>query len=106
MNNYYPLPEWHTQAATLLVWPHRYSDWANMLDEVSICYLELTHAITQHQHVILIHFNQEHKLYITRLCHEYGCNMQRITMLQIETNDTWYVIMARNYCLETMNINI
>ena len=89
MNNYYPLPEWHTQAATLLVWPHRYSDWANMLDEISVCYLELTHAISQSQHVILIYFNQEHKLYITRLCHEHGCNMQRIIMLQIETNDTW-----------------
>jgi agmatine deiminase len=89
LNNYFPLPEWHTQGATLLVWPHRYSDWANMLDEVSISYLEMTHAISQAQDVIIIYFNQEHKLYIHRLCSEYGCNMQRIIMIEIETNDTW-----------------
>ena len=89
MNNYFPLPEWHTQGATLLVWPHRYSDWANMLDEVSISYLEMTHAISQVQNVIIIYFNQEHKLYIHRLCSEHGCNMQQIIMFEIETNDTW-----------------
>ena len=89
MNNYYPLPEWHTQDATILVWPHRYSDWASTLDEVSSSYLEMTYAISQVQNVIIIYFNQEHKLYIIGLCNEHGCNMQRIIMHEIETNDTW-----------------
>ncbi|MFK7794293.1 MAG: agmatine deiminase family protein [Gammaproteobacteria bacterium] len=89
MNNYFPLPEWHNQGATILVWPHRYSDWANMLDEVSISYLEMTQAISQFQDVIIIYFNQEHKLHINQLCREHNCNMQRIIMINIETNDTW-----------------
>ncbi len=89
MNNYYPLPEWHTQAATILVWPHRYSDWADMLDEVSVSYLEMTRAISHTQNVIIIYFNHEHKLYISGLCKQFGCDMQRIIMIEIETNDTW-----------------
>ncbi|MDW3094883.1 MAG: agmatine deiminase family protein [Gammaproteobacteria bacterium] len=89
MKNYFPLPEWHTQAATILVWPHRYSDWANMLDEISTTYVEITHALTQVQNVIIIYFNNEHKLYIKKLCNEYCCNMQNIIMIKIETNDTW-----------------
>ncbi len=60
-----------------------------MLDEISTSYLEMTHAISQVQDVIIIYFNQEHKLYIEQLCREDGCNMQRIIMLEIETNDTW-----------------
>ncbi len=60
-----------------------------MLDEVSISYLEMTHAISQVQNVIIIYFNHEHKLYINHLCSEYGCNMQQIIMIEIETNDTW-----------------
>jgi agmatine/peptidylarginine deiminase len=60
-----------------------------MLDEVSTSYLEMTHAISQVQNVIIIYFNHEHKLYINRLCNKHGCNMQRIIMIEIETNDTW-----------------
>ncbi len=89
MNNYHPFPEWRTQGATILVWPHRYSDWTNMLNEVSACYLEMTHTISQVQNVIIIYFNQEHKLHINKLCNKYGCNMQQIIMIKVKTNDTW-----------------
>lgn len=89
MNNYYPLPEWHPQSATVIVWPHRYSDWSHMLDEINITYLALTKAITKYQPVIIIHFNNEHKIAITKLCQQGECNTQRISFLPIETNDTW-----------------
>ena len=89
VNNFYPLPEWYPQDATLLVWPHRYSDWSHMLDEISQTYLSLTQTITQYQRVIIIYFNDEHKQYITKLCSEYGCNMEKLVFITIETNDTW-----------------
>ena len=60
-----------------------------MLNEVSVCYLELTHTISQAQNVVIIYFNQEHKILINKLCRERGCDMQNIIMLEIETNDTW-----------------
>lgn len=60
-----------------------------MLDEINLTYLELTSAIIQQQHVIVIVFNDEYKAAITKLCMQNDCDMQRITFISIETNDTW-----------------
>ena len=89
MNNFYPLPEWHPQDATVLVWPHRYSDWSDSLDVISATYIELTKVIADHQHVIIIYYDHEHRDLINTECSKCGCNMNHIRLLQIETNDTW-----------------
>lgn len=49
----------------------------------------MAQTISQVQDVIIIYFNHEHKLYIKKLCNEHGCDMQKIIMIEIETNDTW-----------------
>ena len=89
MNNFYPLPEWHPQSATVLVWPHRYSDWTSTLDVISATYVELTKVIAEYQHVIIIYYDHEHRDMIKAECTRNECNMTRISLLQIETNDTW-----------------
>ena len=89
MNNFYPLPEWHPQGATVLVWPHRYSDWSSTLDVISATYIELAKVIAEHQHVIIIYYDHEHRDMINTVCAKAECNMDRIRLLQIETNDTW-----------------
>ncbi len=89
MNNFYPLPEWHPQGATVLVWPHRYSDWSSSLDVISATYIELAKVIAEHQHVIIIYYDHEHRDMINTVCTTPLLNMDRIRLLQIETNDTW-----------------
>lgn len=89
MERSYPLPEWHPQDAIVLVWPHRYSDWANSLEDIEHCYLALTKAIAATQSVLIIYFDHQHKEYIQDQCTSYGCNQKALKFLQIETNDTW-----------------
>ena len=89
MNNFYPLPEWHPQGATVIVWPHRYTDWSSTLDIISDTYLEMTKVIAAIQHIIIIYYDHEHRDSIKSLCTKHNCNMRNITLLQIETNDTW-----------------
>ncbi len=89
MEKSYPLPEWHPQDATVLVWPHRYSDWANQLESVEQCYLTLTKAIAASQTVVIIYFDHQHKESIQDQCADFGCNRQALKFIQIETNDTW-----------------
>ena len=89
MNDYYPLPEWYPQYATIVVWPHRYSDWSHMLDEINLTYISLVKAISEYQRVVVIYFNDEHKTAIIKQCNEHQCNMPQLCFIQIETNDTW-----------------
>lgn len=89
MENFYPLPEWYLQDATVLVWPHRYSDWAGTLESIEYCYLSLAKAIATQQPLVIIYFDHQHKESIKDQCSEFGCNQQAISFLQIETNDTW-----------------
>jgi len=89
VNSYYPLPEWYPQSATVIVWPHRYSDWSHMLDDINRTYVTLTKAIIKFQHVIVVYFNAEHKTAIIKLCQEHECDTQQLTFIGIETNDTW-----------------
>ncbi len=89
MNNFYPLPEWHPQGATVLVWPHRYSDWSSTLNVITATYIELTKVITEYQHVIIIYYDHEHRDTIKAECSKNDCDMSRVHLLQVETNDTW-----------------
>ncbi len=89
MNNFYPLPEWYPQSATVIVWPHRYSDWSHMLDDIQQTYVALIKAITRYQPVIVVYFNDAHKAAIIQLCVDNQCDMQCLSFVAIETNDTW-----------------
>ncbi len=89
MNNFYPLPEWHPQSATILVWPHRYSDWESTLGDVCHTYLALIKAITAFQAVVIIYYDHQHEAFIKKQCMDSNCDMQQLTFIQIETNDTW-----------------
>ena len=89
MEKFYPLPEWHPQDAIVLVWPHRYSDWVSTLENIELCYLSLVKEIAATQAVLIIYFDHQHREYIQDQCSQFGCNIQTLSFLQIETNDTW-----------------
>ena len=89
MTNFFPLPEWYPQDAVILVWPHRYSDWASTLDNIEHTYLALAKTISSFQSLFIIYFDHQHKESIVDQCSNFGCNLQAITFFEIETNDTW-----------------
>ena len=89
MTNYFPVPEWHPQDAVILVWPHRYSDWASTLDSIEHTYLKLAKTISFYQPLTIIYFDHQHKESIIDQCLDFGCDLQKLKFIEIETNDTW-----------------
>ena len=89
MNNHFPLPEWHQQVASVIVWPHQYSDWLPRLTKITKTYLEMAKVISHIQPLIIVHYDHEHKNLIEELCSSNNCHMQFISFVEIKTNDTW-----------------
>lgn len=46
--------EWAPQSAILISWPHVETDWADILDEVTECYVRMAYAIAAHQPLIVL----------------------------------------------------
>ena len=46
--------EWAPQSAILISWPHAATDWADILDEVTECYVRMAYAIAVHQPLIVL----------------------------------------------------
>lgn len=80
--------EWYPQSGVMLTWPHKGTDWAYMLDEVTKCYVEMAREIARRERLIIVAADAtmlEKRL--TPLLSEE--EMSRIYFAQLPTNDTW-----------------
>ena len=81
--------EWAPQSAILISWPHAETDWADILDEVTECYVRMAYAIAAHQPLIILVVEglDVSSLLEKRLPHAVFSN---ITFVVVPTtNDTW-----------------
>ncbi len=81
--------EWAPQSAILISWPHAATDWADILDEVTECYVRMAYAIAAHQPLIILVVEglDVSSLLEKRLPHAVFSN---ITFVVVPTtNDTW-----------------
>lgn len=76
--------EWEPAEAILIAWPHKNTDWAYMLDEVEQCYTDIARAITRFSRLIVVTPEPDHVGTILGDIPD-----DRITILKIDTNDTW-----------------
>ena len=83
MNSFFPA-EWYPQSAIQLTWPHENTDWAEILDEVSICYIQIAKAILQEE-LLLIVCVDKNKISSYFTAEE----LINIRFLECDTNDTW-----------------
>ena len=85
MNEIFRFPaEWEKQSGVLLSWPHEDSDWAYMLDEVSVCFISIAEAIVKHENLIIIAPD------ISKVKKDLShINNNKIRYFQLPTNDTW-----------------
>lgn len=77
-------PEWAKQQFIQLTWPHKDTDWANMLDEVENCFAEIALAVIQFQHLLIVCPDAE--AVKKRLG---AVDWSRITFAEMASNDTW-----------------
>lgn len=81
-------PEWATQDAVLITWPHAESDWREILPEVEANYLAIATAILRYETLVVV--LPEGKEIASQLPQELR---SRLVELHLPSNDTW----ARDY---------
>ena len=76
--------EWYPQSAVQLTWPHQYTDWAPILNEVLPCFVEIAKEIIKRETLLIVCLNKE------EVRHQLGnVDESRIIFREMMTNDTW-----------------
>lgn len=77
-------PEWAKQQFVQLTWPHRFTDWVNMLDEVNACFASIARVVTRFQNLLIVcDKTDDVKPWL------HGADLNRITFAEIKSDDTW-----------------
>ncbi len=76
--------EWYPQEGVMLTWPHRDSDWAPMLEEVTNCYVAISKAILQREKLLVVVPPGED---VTPFFSEE--EQRNLFVVEIASNDTW-----------------
>lgn len=84
MNSIHFPAEWYPQSAIQLTWPHKNTDWADIIDEVTTFYVALSKEIIKHTRLLIVCDQAtEIKKYFTL------SEQKNLILAQIESNDTW-----------------
>lgn len=76
--------EWEPQSGVQLTWPHAETDWANDLDEVSLCFGQIAKHISWFEQVIIV---CKDELVVNDFLQ--GAKKENIHFYKIDSNDTW-----------------
>jgi agmatine/peptidylarginine deiminase len=88
--------EWHPQSAVQLTWPHKQTDWAPILDEVTACFVAISREIVKREKLLIVCRDEKE---VRRQLGDIDFNA--IIFREMETNDTW----ARDHGGITIFIN-
>jgi len=76
--------EWHSQSAIQLTWPHKETDWVDMLDEITEFYVSLSKEILKQTRLLIVCCEiEEIKKHFT------PSEQANLTLVEIKSNDTW-----------------
>lgn len=88
--------EWAEQSGVMLTWPHEETDWAEMLDEVEVCFIAIAKAISEREKLLVVCSNS------TQLSEKLAdCRIENIVFAELSSNDTW----ARDHGAITVLVN-
>jgi agmatine/peptidylarginine deiminase len=76
--------EWEPQSFVQLTWPHAGTDWADMLDEVSECFVSIAREIVKRERLLIVCADKNSVREQLR-----DLSQDKITCVEIPTNDTW-----------------
>ena len=80
--------EWARQSGVQLTWPHKETDWAPILKEVTECYVHMALEISLRERLIIVTPEPES---VERLLSERLPKraLKNVSLCRIDTNDTW-----------------
>jgi agmatine/peptidylarginine deiminase len=73
----------------MLAWPHRHSDWKDLLERIEPVYLEIARAVVGHEHLLVICYDTGHRQHVQSALAGAGIPPYRIVFACVRTNDTW-----------------
>lgn len=79
--------EWEPQRFIQLTWPHADTDWAPYLKSAQTCFIHLAQAITRFEPLLIV--SPEPEEVEAQLLEAGGVDMERVTLIECPTNDTW-----------------
>ena len=93
--------EWARQSGVQLTWPHKETDWAPILKEVTECYVHMALEISLRERLIIVTPEPES---VERLLGERLPQraLKNVSLCRIDTNDTW----ARDHGFITLQTNM
>jgi len=77
-------PEWFPQSAVQLTWPHEGTDWSDVLDEVTPCFVAIAREILKRQALIVVCQDASKVLELVGME-----NSDRLFLYELPSNDTW-----------------
>ncbi|HRZ96956.1 MAG TPA: agmatine deiminase family protein [Paludibacter sp.] len=77
-------PEWAEQQFVQLTWPHNETDWADMLDEVNQCFVNIAREIIKREDLLIVCNDAE-----VVECFFDEEELSKITFAEMPINDTW-----------------
>jgi len=83
------IPEYAPQSGVMLAWPHRYSDWKDMLDSIEPVYVDIARAVTAHEHLLVICHDSGHRQHVHATLAGAGIPLDKVVLTCVRTNDTW-----------------
>lgn len=79
--------EWEPQRFVQLTWPHAETDWAPYLESAQECFIHLAQSITKFEPLLIV--TPEPEEVEEQLRKAGGVKMERVTLMECPTNDTW-----------------
>src|SRR5690554_317473 len=76
--------EWYPQSGVQITWPHRGSDWADILEEVTQCYLSFSREILKREKLLIVVPEKED---VTKYFSKE--EQKNLICVAIPSNDTW-----------------
>lgn len=78
--------EWEDYDTVMIAWPHAATDWADMLPEITRCYVDLAEAVVVRSGLRLLVVTPEPEAVADTLSH---LPKEKILLFTCPTNDTW-----------------
>lgn len=79
-------PEWATQGAIQLTWPHMHTDWSYMLNEATECFINIAQEILKRQDLMIVCHSEASVIYRLGSSADWK---GKLILSQVPTNDTW-----------------
>jgi agmatine/peptidylarginine deiminase len=82
-------PEWAPQSGVLLTWPHAFSDWQPLLEQVEPVWVRIALEVSRREKLLIACRDEAHRAYVERWLREAGAAMARVSLAIAPSDDSW-----------------